>query len=91
MCLFRAQSWQDANQKDTQMGAEGVSSEVESGATDRDAYVSSLPALRWDGSWLCGLAAVAVVTEPPVPPFSLDDSSQVQELPHFWTPGVSTG
>ena len=32
------------------MGAEGVSSEVESGATDRDAYVSSLPALRWDGS-----------------------------------------
>lgn len=30
------------------MGAEGVSSEVESGATDCDAYVRSLPIpLRW--------------------------------------------
>lgn len=49
------------------MGTEGVSSEVESGAMDCDAYVRSPPPpLRWDGL-MCGLATVAVVAEPSVP------------------------
>lgn len=38
------------------MGAEGVSSEVESGAMDCDAYVRSLPApfeMGWPNVWAC--------------------------------------